>query len=102
MRQICGTGSSFSGSDLFLKNYNNPYSIFSVKDKMFLKNDSIGLSNNGSLLTEGQKDELFKFAFGVCNDQPFFMLKGEYGKDFSISLNGESWNIQKKNCSFLL
>lgn len=100
LMQICGTENSFSGSDLILKDYNNPYSVFSIKDKMVLKNDSNGLRNNVSLLSEGQKDELFKFAFGVCNDQPFFMLKGEYGKDFSISLNGEELEYSKKKLFF--
>ena len=47
---------------------------------------STGLTINNSPLSEGQKDELFKFSFGVCNDQPFFMLKGKYGEDFSIAL----------------
>jgi hypothetical protein len=45
---------------------------------------SNGLTINNSPLSEGQKDELFKFSFGVCNDQPFFMLKGSMGKIFRL------------------
>ena len=51
--------------------------------------------------SEVQKNELFKFSFGVCNDQPFFMLKGKYGEDFSISLNGEDLEYSKKRLFFL-
>lgn len=100
LRQICGYGTSFKGSNLNLENYNSPFSIFSVNDESLLKNTESGLSNNGKLLSEGEKDELFKFSFGVCNDQPFFMLKGDYGEDFSISLNGEELEYQKKKLFF--
>jgi hypothetical protein len=65
-----------------------------------LENTDSGLSLNGINLNEGQKDELFKFSFGVCNDQPFFMLKGKYGEDFSIALNGEDLIYEKKKLFF--
>jgi cytochrome c oxidase subunit 3 len=100
LRQICGYGTSFKGSNLSLQDYDSPYSIFSVNDESLLKNSESGLSINGKLLSEGEKDELFKFSFGVCNDQPFFMLKGDYGKDFSISLNGEELEYKKKKLFF--
>ena len=100
LRQICGYSTSFNGSNFQLKNYNSPYSILSVLDNEILINSSNGLSLRGKLLTEGKKDELFKFSFGVCNDQPFFMLKGKYGEDFSMSLNGEELEYQKKRLFF--
>jgi cytochrome c oxidase subunit 3 len=100
LRQICGYTTSFNGSNLKLDNYNNPYTILSVKDEKILVNTPKGLSSNGQLLTEGKKDELFKFSFGVCNDQPFFMLKGKYGEDFSMSLNGEELEYEKKKLFF--
>ena len=100
LRQICGYTTSFNGSNLKLDNYNNPYSILSVKDENILVNTPKGLSVNGQLLSEGKKDELFKFSFGVCNDQPFFMLKGKYGEDFSMSLNGEELEYEKKKLFF--
>ncbi len=100
LRQICGYATSFNGSNLKLENYKNPYSILSVKDEIILVNTSKGLSLNGQLLSEGKKDELFKFSFGVCNDQPFFMLKGKYGEDFSMSLNGEELEYEKKRLYF--
>ena len=31
LRQICGYGTSFQGSNLKLSNYNSPYSIFDIK-----------------------------------------------------------------------
>ena len=49
-----------------------------------LENTDSGLSLNGINLSEGQKDELFKFSFGVCNDQPFFMLKENMEKIFRL------------------
>ncbi len=100
LKQICGTDKTFIGSELVMENYNSPYSIFSLKEDFFLENDSNGLKSRGIALSEGQKDELFKFAYGVCNDQPFFMLKGEYGKDFSFSLNGEDLEYSKKKLFF--
>ena len=100
LRQICGYGTSFEGSNLILNDYNNPFQIFDVNNELMLENTDSGLSLNGINLTEGQKDELFKFSFGVCNDQPFFMLKGKYGEDFSIALNGEDLIYEKKKLFF--
>ena len=100
LRQICGYSTSFEGSNLILNGYNNPFQIFDVKNEVMLENTDSGLSLNGINLTEGQKDELFKFSFGVCNDQPFFMLKGKYGEDFSIALNGEDLIYEKKKLFF--
>ena len=100
LRQICGYGSRFQGSNLKLSNYDNPYSIFDVKKNIKLELSNTGLTINNSPLSEDQKDELFKFSFGVCNDQPFFMLKGKYGKDFSITLNGEDLIYNKKKLYF--
>ena len=100
LRQICGYGTSFEGSNLILNDYSNPFQIFDFKNNVMLENTDSGLSLNGTNLTEGQKDELFKFSFGVCNDQPFFMLKGKYGEDFSIALNGEDLIYNKKKLFF--
>jgi cytochrome c oxidase subunit 3 len=100
LRQICGYGTSFQGSNLQLSNYDNPYSIYNVKKNSKLVMSSSGLTITNSSLSEGQKDELFKFSFGVCNDQPFFMLKGKYGEDFSIALNGEDLIYNKKKLYF--
>ena len=100
LRQICGYGTSFEGSNLILNDYNNPFQIFDVNNELMLENTDSGLTLNGINLTEGQKDELFKFSFGVCNDQPFFMLKGKYGEDFSIALNGEDLIYEKKKLFF--
>ena len=65
-----------------------------------LENNESGLTIDGKKISEGQKDELFKFSYGVCNDQPFFMLKGKYGEDFSIALNGEDLIYDKKKLFF--
>ena len=100
LRQICGYGTSFEGSNLALKNYKNPFQIYDVQNEIMLENNVEGLTLNGTRLSEGQKDELFKFSFGVCNDQPFFMLKGKYGEDFSIALNGEDLIYEKKKLFF--
>jgi cytochrome c oxidase subunit 3 len=100
LRQICGYGTSFEGSNLNLSNYNNPFKIFDVKKQVMLANSDSGLTLSGLKLSEGQKDELFKFSFGVCNDQPFFMIKGKYGEDFSIALNGEDLIYEKKKLFF--
>ena len=100
LRQICGYGTTFEGSNLSLSHYNDPYTIYDVKNKMMLENNLSGLTIGGKKISEGQKDELFKFSYGVCNDQPFFMLKGKYGEDFSIALNGEDLIYDKKKLFF--
>lgn len=100
LRQICGYGTSFQGSNLKLDSYNAPFSIFSVNDEAFLINSEKGLTIGNQPISELDKDELFKFSFGVCNDQPFFMLKGKYGEGFSISLNGDELEYQKKRLFF--
>ena len=100
LRQICGYGTTFEGSNLSLSQYNNPFTIYDVKNKMMLENNQSGLTIDGKKISEGQKDELFKFSYGVCNDQPFFMLKGKYGEDFSIALNGEDLIYDKKKLFF--
>ena len=66
--------------------YDNPFTIYDVKNKSMLKNNESGLSLNGNKISEGQKDELFKFSYGVCNDQPFFMLKGNMERTFLLHL----------------
>ena len=98
--QICGNSTSFREAKFNLENYDNPFSIQDVYTKQKLQSKDGTLFLDNVLLSEERKNELFKFSFGVCNDQPFFMLKGEYGKDFSISLNGEDLIYSKKKLYF--
>ncbi len=100
LRQICGTSTSFTDAKFIFNNYNNPYSILDVSSSKRLVYEEGELYLDSMKLSEVQKNELFKFSFGVCNDQPFFMLKGKYGKDFSISLNGEDLEYSKKRLFF--
>jgi len=46
LRQICGYGTSFEGSNLNLNDYNNPFQIFDVKNELMLENTDSGLSLN--------------------------------------------------------
>ena len=99
LRQICGNSTSYTDAKFNL-NDDNP--LFNTRcfyqTKITIKGRTLFLDNVP--LSEERKNELFKFSFGVYNDQPFFMLKGEYGKDFSISLNGEDLIYSKKKLYF--
>ena len=94
--QICENNRSYSGANFNLNNYSNPFAIFSVQNSQLLSNEERVLMVNGKEMSEEKKDELFKFSYGVFHDQPFFMLKGKYGEDFSVSLNGEELIYRKK------
>ena len=98
--QICGNSTSYREAKFNLENYDNPFSIQDVSTKQKLQSKDGTLFFDNVPLSEERKNELFKFSFGVYNDQPFFMLKGEYGNDFSISLNGEDLIYSKKKLYF--
>lgn len=101
VKEIASKSDFYNGSDLVMSSYSEPFTFFSVRDKEFLNVDENGLLFfKGKPLSENMKDELFKFAYGLYNDHPFFMLKGEYGKDFSVSLNGEELIYDKKKLYF--
>ncbi len=101
VKEIASKSDFYNGSDLVMSSYSEPFTFFSVRDKDFLNIDENGLLFfKGKPLSENMKDELFKFAYGLYNDHPFFMLKGEYGKDFSVSLNGEELIYDKKKLYF--
>jgi cytochrome c oxidase subunit III len=101
VKEIASKSDFYNGSELIISNYSNPFSFFSVREKEFLKVDEKGLLLfKGKPLSENMKDELFKFTYGLYNDHPFFMLKGDYGKDFSVSLNGEELIYDKKKLFF--
>jgi len=87
--QFCGEDRSMNPKPYNVINYHSPYSIVSVTDSIVLEfNDGIP-SKNGVKLSPSERDDLFKFAFGVYNNFPFFMIDGQYGKDFSVYLNGK-------------
>ena len=98
--QICGNSTSYRDANFLLDNYGNPFSILDVSTSQKLQLKEGNLFLDDVILSEENKNELFKFSFGVYNDQPFFMIKGEYGKDFSISLNGEDLIFNKKKLYF--
>ena len=98
--QICGNSTSFREANFNLENYDSPFSIQDVSTAQKLQSKDGKLFLDNIPLSEERKNELFKFSFGVYNDQPFFMLKGKYGEDFSISLNGEDLIYSKKKLYF--
>lgn len=100
---ICKDDKGYKGEEYTLKNYGNPYSILLVSNGELNK----PIEAKGSKLyleqremVEAELRALFYFAFGVVNDMPFFMMKGEYGKDFTISLNGEDLEFENRRLFF--
>jgi len=98
--QICGDRGRVNMMPYKVKDYGSPYQLKDVKS------DEIVEFRNGTAfvgadsLTVSQRDELFKFSFGVFNEKPFFVLKGEYGKDFAINLNGERLDFDDRKLYF--
>lgn len=90
---ICREDRKFIDHAYDFNSYGAPYSI-GIKSKTDLKSTPLTLSDgklyqNGVELAMTEKSTLFAFAFGVKNETAFFGMKGEYGKDFSVSLNGQ-------------
>jgi len=98
--QICGDQLRVNLAPYQIKDYGNPYAIKSVKENKELRfENGVGYIGNDTL-TESQRDELFKFSFGIYNETPYFILKGKYGEDFFISLNGERLDFENKKLYF--
>ncbi|MBG15041.1 MAG: hypothetical protein CL853_01670 [Crocinitomicaceae bacterium] len=98
--QICGDDYGYKSKKIAVKNYNKPFAVHrSTDNKQVQFNNGSPFIDNVNL-SEVDRDELFKFAFGIYQNKPFFMLEGEYGKDFSFSLNGEDLYYDKKRLFF--
>lgn len=98
--QICKDDLGLRPTPYKIDNYNEPYSIKNIElgKEVQFKDGFAFLA--GDTLSISQKDELFKFSFGVYNEMPFFLLKGKYGEDFSINLNGEKLDFENKKLYF--
>lgn len=90
---VCLDDRKFINHPYELENYGAPYSIGLVS-KTSLK--AVGLQfkegklyNNEIEVPLTDRSTLFAFAFGINNETAFFGLRGEYGEDFTVSLNGE-------------
>lgn len=100
LHQICKDNLGMRNEPYNIKNYGNPYLIKNVsKNKTIEFRKGMAYLENDSL-TYSERNDLFKFSFGVYNDMPFFMLKGKYGKDFSIDLNGEKLDFENRKLYF--
>ena len=94
--QICGNDYGYRPKDISFAQYNQPFAVNRTSDNRQLQFIDGKPTVDGILLSEKDRDELFKFAFGVYHNRPYFMLEGEYGVDFSISMNGEELEYDKK------
>lgn len=98
--QICKDELGLRSNPYEIKSYGSPYTILNVaKSKPLAFDNGIAYLENDSL-TYAQRNELFKFSFGVYHDMPFFMLKGKYGEDFTINLNGEKLDFENRKLYF--
>ena len=94
--QICGKDYGYRPKEITFAQYNNPFALNRSSDNKQIQFIEGKPSVDGIVLSEKDRDELFKFAFGVYHNRPYFMLEGEYGIDFSISMNGEELEYDKK------
>lgn len=98
--QVCGDELGLRLTPYDVKNYGTPYTIKNIaQEKEVEFKDGLAYVG-GDTLTVSQRDELFKFTFGVYKEMPFFLLKGKYGEDFSIYLNGERLEFENKRLYF--
>jgi len=98
--QICKEDLGLKATPYQIENYGSPYTIENVESGKIVEFNNGTAFLNGDSLTVSQKDELFKFSFGVYHEMPFFLLKGKYGEDFSINLNGEKLDFENKKLYF--
>lgn len=90
---ICLDDRKFVNHSYEMNAYGAPYSL-GILSKTSLKPEPIELKDgkfyhNGTELSLTDRSTLFAFAFGIKNETAFFGMKGEYGTDFTISLNGQ-------------
>lgn len=83
-----------------VENYGDPYSIKRLAkdslDEVILEfKDNKVFANSIALLPNQQKD-LFRFAFGIYREMPYFIIKGTYGEDFYLLLNNEKLDFQDR------
>lgn len=100
---ICKDDKGYKGTEYVLQNYGSPYAINLMSADGQTKPITIvnsKLQIEGRQMVDAELRSLFYFAFGVVNDMPYFMMKGEYGKDFTISLNGEELEFEDKRLFF--
>ena len=98
--QICGDELGLRLKPYNIKNYGTPYTIKNIEQQKEVEFKNGVVYVCGDSLSISQRDELFKFSFGVYKEMPFFMLKGKYGEDFAINLNGERLDFENKRLYF--
>jgi heme/copper-type cytochrome/quinol oxidase subunit 3 len=90
---IVGDDAKFIAKSYKLDDYESSFAISIRKNTEIEDYRSLALKDGVLYLgTEPlsleQASKLFYFAFGVKNETPFFGIKGRYGKDFTVSMNG--------------
>ena len=87
-----------------LSNYGKPFSIGMVSPSSIapepLTFEDGKLLFKGTEMVINDKSTLFNFAFGVNNETPYFGMRGVYGDDFTISLNGEVLDLVDRKLFF--
>lgn len=101
---ICLNDRKFVNHPYEFVDYGKPFSIGLVS-KTSLQPLPLEWSE-GKLLRDGvevsltDRSTLFAFAFGIKNETAFFGMKGKYGEDFTVSLNGEVLDFIDKKLYF--
>lgn len=83
-----------------IENYGNPFSIKRIaKDTIeaaILEFNDKKVYANGKVLLPNEQKDLFRFAFGIYREMPYFVIKGTYGKDFYLMLNNERLDFENR------
>lgn len=102
--EICGDNRQETDKPYQVDSYNKPFVIKRVrKDSIaggvleFKDGDAFV---NDRKFTPSERQDLFRFTFGIYRDMPFFIIRGTYGKDFKIALNGEFLEFENRKLYF--
>jgi len=102
--EICGDNRRENDSPYQIDNYAKPFVIKRVsKDSIqggLVEFKDGNASVNGVEFSPSQRKDLFRFAYGIYRNMPFFIISGKYGEDFQIALNGEFLEFENRKLYF--
>jgi cytochrome c oxidase subunit 3 len=98
---IAGEDAKFVAKSYKMEGYESKYAISIRKNTEIEDYRSLSLQDGvfylgSEPLSLEQSSKLFFFAFGIKNETPFFGIKGRYGKDFTVSMNGRKLDFVGK------
>ena len=92
---ICENNYQF-GQEMTLEESWDPFSIVSTEGRKVEFDGNSQRWKGDSTLSFSERQDLFNFSLAVHLNMEYFKLTGEYGKDFTVLLNGEGLEYENK------